>query len=218
MQSRSKTPRHVPKTEAPAKARRLSPELRRVEILEAAARLVVEQGYLPLALEQLARNAGVSKALIYTYFPTQYVLFNALLHRELEGLSVSGLETASRVEDLDQAAVLCAMLYFEHVARNGPLLNILLTDLYMAGHFDSQVQQARMAIMHRLKNLAEKVLSLSEQEIYAAIEMMTAIPEEAGRLVFHQELDQTTARQICHGLIVSSLKALRHPEDVVIPD
>jgi AcrR family transcriptional regulator len=218
MTPRSKTSNNVPKVQTPLKARRLSPEMRRIEILETAGRLVVEQGYLPLALEQLARNAGTSKALIYTYFPTQYALFNALLHRELEGLAVSGLETASRVEDLDQAAVLCAMLYFEHVARNGPLLNILLTDLYMAGHFDSEVQQARTAIMSRLKSLAEKVLSLSEQEIYAAIEMMTAIPEEAGRLVFHQELDQTTARQICHGLIVSSLKALRHPEAVVIPD
>ena len=110
------------------------------------------------------------------------------------------------------------MLYFEHVARNGPLLNILLTDLYMAGHFDEEVLKSRAQILRRMKALAQKELPLSEREIEAAIEMLTAIPEEAGRMVFHKELDQTTARQICHGLMLSSLKALKAPDRVVIPD
>ena len=206
------------KVESGTKAKRLAPEVRRAQILEAAAKMIVEQGYLPLPLEQLARQAGASKALIYAYFPTQYHLFNALLDREMQSLSVGGLDTASRVDDLDQAAVLCAMLYFEHVARNGPLLNILMTDLYMAEHFDTKVLQALDTIVGRLKDSARKVLPWSELEIGAAIEMMTAIPDEAGRLVFHKELDQTTARQICHGLILSSLKALRAPDKVTIPD
>ena len=114
--------------------KRLSPQLRRTQILDAAAQLILEQGYLPLPIERLARTAGSSKALIYTYFPTQYQLFNALLERELGSLSTAGLITASQVGDLDQAAVLCGMLYFEHVARSGPLLQILTADLYMSGH------------------------------------------------------------------------------------
>ena len=217
MSSRQKKADTTPKDPS-TKAKRLAPEVRRAQILEAAAKMIVEQGYLPLPLEQLARQAGASKALIYAYFPTQFDLFNALLDREMQSLAVGGLDTASRVEDLDQAAVLCAMLYFEHVARNGPLLNILMTDLYMAGHFDAKVLQTRDTIVKRLTELAVKVLPWSDQEISAAIEMMTAIPDEAGRLVFHKELDQTTARQICHGLIVSSLKALKAPDQVVIPD
>jgi len=203
--------------EAP-RGKRLAPEVRRAQILEAAGRLVVEQGYLPLPLEQLARNAGTSKALIYAYFPTQYELFNALLNREIESLALGGLDTASRVEDLEQAAVLCAMLYFEHVARNGPLLNILMTDRFMAGHIDTKALQTRDVMLRRLKSLAANKILLSEQELAAAIEMMTAIPEESGRLVFHHELDQTTARRICHGLTVSSLKALRSPDQVSVPD
>lgn len=206
------------KTGSEKKAKRLSPEVRRAQILEAAARMIVEQGYLPLSVEQLARQVGASKALIYTYFPTQYDLFNTLLQKELDGLALGGLDTASSVEDLEKAAVLCAMLYFEHVARNGPLLSILLTDLYMAGHFGIQVLQSRGRIIGRLKALAQRTLPLSEQEVDAAIDMLTAIPEEAGRLVFHRELDQMTARQICHGLIVSGLKALKAPDKVVIPD
>jgi AcrR family transcriptional regulator len=207
-----------PKSEPNPKGKRLTPELRRSQILEAAARLVVELGYLPVPVEQLARAAGSSKALIYAYFPTQYALFNALLEREMQSLSLAGFDMASRVEDLDQAAVLCAMIYYEHVARSGPLVHILMTDLYMSEHIEPRLLQARDALLARLLKLATGSLPLSEQEIYAAIEMIAAIPEEAGRLVFHRELDATTARQICNSLIVSSLKALRAPEKVAIPD
>jgi AcrR family transcriptional regulator len=201
-----------------SKGKRLSPELRRSQILEAAARLVVEQGYLPLPVEQLARAAGASKPLIYTYFPTQYALFNALLDREIQSLALAGFATASRVEDLGQAAVLCAMMYYDHVARSGPLLHILMTDSYMKDHIEPRLLQTRDELMTRLIKLGRGSLPLSEQEMYAAIEMISAIPEEAGRLVFHRELDPTTARQICHGLILSCLKALRAPEAVPVPD
>jgi AcrR family transcriptional regulator len=207
-----------PKSGPNPKGKRLTPELRRSQILEAAARLVVELGYLPVPVEQLARAAGSSKALIYAYFPTQYALFNALLDREMQSLSLAGFDTASRVEDLDQAAVLCAMIYYEHVARSGPLVHILMTDLYMSEHIEPRLLQARDTLIARLLKLANRSLPLSEQEIYAAIEMIAAIPEEAGRLVFHRELDPTTARQICNSLILSSLKALRAPEKVAIPD
>lgn len=206
------------KEAAPQKGKRLAPELRRSQILEAAARMVVEQGYLPLPVEQLGRAAGASKALVYTYFPTQYELFNALLDREFQSLTLAGFDTASRVADLDQAAQLCAIMYYEHVARSGPLLHILMTDLYMKGRIEPRLLQQRDQVLQRLLALARPALPLSEAEIVASFEMITAIPEEAGRLVFHGELDPSTARQICNGLIASSLKALRAPEKVPIPD
>jgi len=206
------------KNSAVPKSRRLSPELRRSQILDATAPLIVQQGYLPLPVEQLARAAGASKALIYTYFPTQFDLFNALLEREIESLKLAGFDTASRVEDLDQAAILCAMMYFDHVARCGSLLHILITDLYMHGHVAPSWQAQLDLLDDRLLKLAKKALPLSDAEIHAAMEMVAAIPEEAGRLVFHRELDPTTARQICHSLIASSLKALRAPNKVVIPE
>ncbi len=200
------------------KGKRLAPELRRAQILDAAAQMVVEQGYLPLPIEQLGRAAGASKALVYAYFPTQYALFNALLEREFQTLALAGFDTASRIDDLDQAAQLCGIMYYEHVARSGQLLHILMTDMYMRDHIEPRLQQQSDRVIQRLLTLATPALPLSEAEIVAAIEMMAAIPEEAGRLVFHGELDPSTARQICNGLIASSLKALRAPETVPIPD
>ena len=66
--------------------RRLSPQARREEIMDAAAELIVKQGYLPLSIEALAQAASSSKALIYTYFATQYDLFNRLMSAKLPAL------------------------------------------------------------------------------------------------------------------------------------
>jgi AcrR family transcriptional regulator len=191
---------------------RLRPQVRREQLIDSAARLVVAQGFLPLPAERLAKAAGVSKALVYSYFPEQYALFNSLLERELTALVTGGLDTASQVRDLEQAAVLCAMIYFEHVARTGPLLNILMSDRYMSGRIERRLVRLRNVVLLRLIRLAAASLRLSKKEILAAIEMMTAIPEEAGRLVFHEELDAAVARQICRSLILSSLQALRAPD------
>jgi AcrR family transcriptional regulator len=188
--------------------------VRRLQILESAARLIVEQGFLPLPIERLAREAGSSKALVYTYFPTQYALCNALIEREWQTLASLGLITASQVTDLEQAATLCGMLYFEHVARTGPLLQILTADLYMTGHHDEQHVQECAALRKRLARLIHRALGLSLKEADAAVEMMTAIPAESGSLVHAKRLDPQTGRELSRTLLSSSLRALRSPERI----
>ena len=177
--------------------------------MDAAARLIVEQGFLPLPIERLARTAGTSKALIYTYFPTQYDIFNSLLQRELTALTIAGLDTASSVKDLDQAVLLCSMLYFEHVAQSGPLLHILITDLYMSGNIDRQITRAGEVMLDRLTRTARHALSVSTKEVMAALEMIAVVPQNAGSLVFYKEIEPAVARQVCHTLVLSCLTTLR---------
>ena len=194
--------------------RRLTPQVRREQIMDAAAELVVKQGYLPLSIEALARAANSSKALIYTYFATQYDLFNRLLQREIAALAGAGMKTAVQLRELEPAAVLSGMLYFEYVAQRGPLLHILMTDLYMAEHIDPAATRVGRAILRRFIRLARATLELPEKQILAAIEMIAAVPEEAGSLAYHEELDTATARQLCHSLMLSSVRALRTPGGV----
>jgi len=182
------------------------------EILDAALALLDAGGAGAASIRRIAAAVGVAPNAVYTYFPEQYALFNSVLERELTALVAGGLDTASQVRDLDQAAVLCAMIYFEHVARTGPLLNILMSDRYMSGRIERRLVRLRNVVLRRLIQLAAASLPLSKKEILAAIEMMIAIPEEAGRLVFHEELDAAVARQICQSLILSSLQALRAPD------
>ena len=63
--------------------RRLSPEVRRELILDETARLVVQGGVSAVSMERLGRDAGISKALVYNYFPNRTDLLSELLKREI---------------------------------------------------------------------------------------------------------------------------------------
>jgi AcrR family transcriptional regulator len=191
----------------PAKRRRLTPEVRRGQIVEAAAGLVLQQGHLPLPMDALARSAGASKALIYAYFPTQHDLFNALLSREFRALEARGVVEASAQWDLNQAAFDCALLYFEHVASAGPLIHLILRDPYMAGHVAQDVAIFRDRIIRRLARRARGALRLRAKENIAAINMIITIPEEAGRLKYAGDISLDRGRELCRQLMLSSLDA-----------
>ncbi len=62
--------------------RRLKPEQRREEILDAAVRLVLKSGLQRVTMEQIAKSAGASKALLYSYFDNLPTLLEAALKRE----------------------------------------------------------------------------------------------------------------------------------------
>jgi AcrR family transcriptional regulator len=66
---------------APAR-RRLPPEVRREQVLDAALSLLSTRGYSALSVEGIAREAGVSKTVVYDAFGSLGRLLNALLARE----------------------------------------------------------------------------------------------------------------------------------------
>ncbi|MDO0938639.1 TetR/AcrR family transcriptional regulator [Streptomyces sp. DG2A-72] len=64
--------------------RRLSTEERREQLLGVGARLFSESPYDDVWIEQVAEIAGVSRGLLYHYFPTKRDFFAAVVARESE--------------------------------------------------------------------------------------------------------------------------------------
>lgn len=66
--------------------KRLQNDERRSLLLEHATALFAEHGYDGLSMSQLARQAKISKALLYHYFPSKRLLFEAALADAAEDL------------------------------------------------------------------------------------------------------------------------------------
>src|SRR4249919_1792499 len=97
------------------RARRLAPQVRREQILDAAVKLIVGTGSARCTLEQVAAAAGVSTPLIYKYFPRREDLLAALMDREFRLLSRRGLNSIPRdapVEEVVRATVGNALRYY----------------------------------------------------------------------------------------------------------
>ena len=65
------------------RARRAAPELRQADILEAALNEFARHGFAGARMEDVARNAHVSKGTVYLYYPTKQALFEALVRRDV---------------------------------------------------------------------------------------------------------------------------------------
>src|SRR3954470_14755245 len=65
---------------------RLENDERRRRLLELSARLFIEHAYDEISMARIAREAGISKALLYHYFPSKQEYFMATLAGGAEAL------------------------------------------------------------------------------------------------------------------------------------
>jgi len=66
---------------------RLQNDERRRRLLELGERLFTEHAYGELSMARIAREAGISKALLYHYFPSKQAYFAATLQQQADELS-----------------------------------------------------------------------------------------------------------------------------------
>lgn len=65
---------------------RLSPEQRRSQLLNLGSELFADEPYEDVHIERVAELAGVSRGLLYHYFPTKRVFFASLVERALDSM------------------------------------------------------------------------------------------------------------------------------------
>ena len=128
---------------ARTRARRMSPEARQQAIVAAAIALFLEKGSASSSLEQIACAAGISKPLIYKYFPNREALLTAILEREFTALSGQGLNSIPDATDIEQVIRSTVERALRYYHEHGPILRLLaaepsLSDLTRAGNQTSR--------------------------------------------------------------------------------
>jgi len=102
----------------PPKRSRLSPEKRRMQLLDSAKTLILARGLSSFTMESLAREAGVSHPLIYKYFDTRLSLLHALLERESSHFNHELREQVSQASDYHELVRLFVSANFTQFSTN----------------------------------------------------------------------------------------------------
>jgi AcrR family transcriptional regulator len=187
---------------------RKSAPARIAQILDIADGLVVETGGLPISMKQVGDAMGASRALVYAYFPDADQLAEAVLERRMQWLGEAGLGAALEAGEFGSRAAAGARIYLDHVARHGPVVHVTVRDLPRARGRGGKPRPHVVAIA-RLARSARRDLRLSAHEALVLIELLVAIPEEAGRLVFEGALDLVEAQALCARLLTSGIDSVR---------
>ncbi|MEU7298251.1 TetR/AcrR family transcriptional regulator [Streptomyces exfoliatus] len=119
--------------------RRLTPADRRAQLLAVGARLFAAHPYADVLMEEVADQAGVSRALLYRHFPTKHALFAAIYQQAADRLLAETRfdPTQSLVEQLTQGmdvhldyfvANRNAVLTANRVLAGDPVIQTIMTN------------------------------------------------------------------------------------------
>jgi AcrR family transcriptional regulator len=97
----------------------LSPEKRRQELLDVGAELFIDLPYEEVLMEDVALRAGVSRGLMYHYFPSKSAFFAAVFKRDSDRLlEVSTVDAGLPLADQVRAGLDAHLDYFAAHKKN----------------------------------------------------------------------------------------------------
>jgi len=188
---------------------RLPPAARREQILDQAARRILEDGLTAVSMERLGRDLGISKALVYNYFPTRDALLTALLSREQAELRDRGMASALQAESYVDLIRQTTRLYLQQTRDRGALIAALLSDPSVARLMEAESRADRERTMRYFVRATRKAYDLPLPLAIAAVEMLWAVTDRAGKLVAETQIDVEAATELCVSLITGGLAGLQ---------
>lgn len=187
---------------------RLSPELRASQILDAAARLILEEGFSELSMERLGREAGVSKALVYNYFENRTALLRALLEREISLLRERQENEVKRASSFQELIYRTTRIYVEHIKERGALLQRLWAEAAVARSVADVDKKSREQTLRYFARRVTEEYGIPADIAESAVDMQMAMTEAAAQHLFRSHNDVELATTTCVTLLVGGLEGL----------
>lgn len=169
----------------------MAPEKRREQLMDAALRVIVEQGYEGVSIEAVAREAGVTRPVIYDHFANLAVLLRALIERE-ESYAVAQLaQVVPDATDTGDPAELVAAgvrAFLDAVSNRPDTWRIILLPLEgTPAIVREHVERNRALLLERLEEFVQTMIERSELAPALDVEIFARailrLSEEAGRMV-----------------------------------
>jgi AcrR family transcriptional regulator len=166
----------------------MPPEERRAQILDATLSLVAEKGYESVSMEGIARQAGVTKPVVYDLFGTLADLLEALLAREKERalLQLAELMPAP-AEDADPAQVLTdgldAFLRAVEARPDAWRLSLMPVEA-QPGIVRERVERDRTAIAKQLESIVRwgvERLEIPIEDVELLVQTIIILAEDGAR-------------------------------------
>ena len=156
---------------------RLSAEERREQLLEVTKRIVLEGGFHAVSIEAVAREAGITRPIVYGHFNDLPGLLDALVDREGRR-ALAQLETVLPQPDLLEAL----RAYLEAVRADPDTWRLVLMPQEGAPRIlHERIARGREAIVARLAHGLEPDAGLPDPEL--AAHLLSAYADESARLV-----------------------------------
>lgn len=192
---------------------RLDPAERRNLILDHAAETVARDGVAAISMETIAQAAGISKSLVYNYFPNLTELLSELLERELRMLRREQSEAAQSAETFEGLVRGITHAYIQYIDERGLIIDRLQAEPSVSAVHDP-TEYGRDAAVDYLADVIGGHFDLPPDVAQAAIDISFGLPASAGMYLLRGNTRHTMSWQqvedITVTMIVGAIMALKN--------
>ena len=189
--------------------KRFRPEIRRGMILDEAAQLIVQEGIAGLTLERIAREAGVSKSLIYNYFDGVTELLKELYDRELKRLRQLQFKAAEAATDFEGMVRGITHEYLKYIEERGLVIERLQAEPSVSSDRDP-TQYDRRASVEYMAGLVARIFDMPMGFENAATEVSYGLPASAGEFLLRGDMDRDALEDLTVSMIVGAVLKARN--------
>lgn len=132
---------------------------KREQILDGARKVFMAQGFDAASMNDIVREAGVSKGTIYVYFENKEQLFAALIAHERERFAAEMRKTVARYDDVEEALNHYGKALTAHMCSTGTICvmrNVIAVADRMPGLTRGFFRSAPATIRTVLRELIER--------------------------------------------------------------
>lgn len=196
-------------TQAGQVRRRLSPELRRTLILDHTAAIIAREGVAQLSMEGIGREAGISKSLVYAYFPNLTELLRALYQREMKQLRRRQADAAENVETMEQLVRSVTHAYLSYIDERGLIIERLQAEPSVSEYHDPTDFNRDIAVDY-MTDVALRFYKLPRPIARAATDISFGLPASAGSYLLRHDLDLQTIEDLTVAMILGTFSDLEN--------
>lgn len=189
------------------KRTRLSPDVRKDLILDHVAEIVANEGVSALSMERIGKEAGISKSLVYAYYPTMKELLQTLLKREYERLRALQDEAALTAETFEQLVRRSTRTYLNYMEERGLILERLAAEPSVSEYNDPTDFSRDVAVQYLAKVVHDN-FDVDMEIALPAVDISFGMPAAAGHYLIKNEVSRQMIEDITVTMIIGSIDAL----------
>jgi TetR/AcrR family transcriptional regulator, fatty acid biosynthesis regulator len=185
---------------------RLSPEARKEQILDVAAQLIRENGVSAMNMDRLGREAGVSKPLVYNYFPNRIDLLKSLLLREVKKYHVDSASIAQSSSTLEALVRATSRNMLDYVQKSGIVIQQLMLEPEVADVLQELDSRFHRKYSDYLTKRIQNEYGITRDVAAAVVEIALGLSSAAGAYLERTKTDTDFVEDLLTAMIMGSFE------------
>jgi TetR/AcrR family transcriptional regulator, fatty acid biosynthesis regulator len=187
---------------------RMSPEKRRGSILDFTAVMIARDGIAQLSIESIGKEAGISKSLVYAYFPNLTELLRALYLREMRRLRRRQAEVAKDAASFEELVRSITHVYLYYIHERGPIVQRLQAEPSVSDLHDPTDFSRDVAVDYLTQIVVEN-FNLPHDIARAATDISFGLSAAAGVYLHRQDIDVQRLEDLTVAMVMGSFNAIK---------